>query len=357
LSTSPMLPEGPGSQLNSQLKSFWARPEGKVGMVFLAGIIGGGLLMFWASILPWLIGMVSDTLHLAYLVGILAAFLFVVTNPTIHARVALIFRLAMRFLTGLIINIDPIGILKDHINQMRKRKENLDEQISNVSGQIRVLKNTIARNQDEAAKSLRQAAEAQKLAGSATDDLQKQRMAVQVNLGARHAGRLKDTNIGYQQLLVKLTSVYEMLSKWAVNIDYFIEDTDDQVKQAEMTKKTVDSGFSALRSAMSIIKGNTDENEMYNTTLERLAEDADRKLGEIDDFQRVAQNFMDGIDVANGAAQQQSLDELNVYEQKMLTSGNPDMQFLKPGATQEKVPVAAKGVALPDDYQSMFQKK
>jgi hypothetical protein len=353
MSTSPMLPESPGTT-----KSFWQRPEGKVGAIFLVGIIGGGLLAFWGAILPWLITMVSSTLTLVYLCGILAGIIFLAVNPTIHRRVALIFRLVMRYLTGLIINIDPIGILRDHITQLKKRAESLDDQISNVAGQIRHLKEVIKRNADEASKNLAMAEQAKKMASGTADILQQQRMAAQMNIKARHAGRLQDANVGYNTLQVKLSSVYDILSKWKINIDYFIEDTEDQVAQAEMTKKTVDSGFSALKSALSIIKGHGDEAEIYNTTLERLAEDADRKLGEIDDFQRRAQNFMDGMDVENGAVQQKALDELNQYETKMLTSGNPDTQFLKPGApTQEKVPVAAKGVSLPDDYQSMFQKK
>lgn len=350
--TSPLLPDSPNQ------KSFWQRPEGKVGAIVLAGMGIGAMLMFWGAILPWLITMVSGTLTLAYLVAILVAVGFVVTNKTIHARVGLIFRLTMRYFTGLIINIDPIGILKDHILQMRKRKEQLDQQISDVSGQIRSLKNTIQRNKDEADKSFRLAAQAEKMGTSAEDALQKQRMDAQTRLQSLHAGRMQKANIGYQQLLDKLTTVYTLLSKWSVNIDFFIDDTSDQVKQAEITKATVDKGYGALRSAMSIIKGNADENDIYDTTMQRLADDADRKLGEIEDFQRVAQNFMDGIDVENGAAQQSALDQLNQYETKLLASGDPDTQFLKPGAVQQKVPVLANGQPDPaqNTYGDMFKK-
>ena len=51
-----------------------------------------------------------------------------------------------RAITGMIINIDPIGILKDHLSQMRKRREVMSQQISNVSGQIQYLKSTIEKN-------------------------------------------------------------------------------------------------------------------------------------------------------------------------------------------------------------------
>ncbi len=355
MSNSPMLPGN--VSLGSPQKSFWQRPEGKVGAIVLAGIGIGAALMFWGAILPWMIMMVSSTLTLIYLCAILAAILFVLTNKTIHARVGLIFRLTMRYLTGLIINIDPIGILKDHILQMKKKKEELDAQIGQVSGQLQRLKSIIAKNATEADKNFRMAEQARKMSAEATDPLEKMHMDAQVSLNSKHAGRLGEANVGYQGLLNKLTTVYTLLSKWAINIDYFIEDTEDQVRQAEVTKATVDSGYGALKSAMAIIKGNADENDIYDTTMQRLAEDADRKLGEIDDFQRVAQNFMDGMDVENGAAQQQALDQLNQYEKKMLTSGDPDTQFLKPGAVQQKVPVLAAGQQPnASGYGDMFKK-
>lgn len=342
MSASPMLPD----VSVSQPKSFWARPEGKVGMVFLAAFVGGAALMFWSAILPWLIVMVSDTLHLAYLVGILAAIGFLVTNPTIHNRVSLIFRLTMRFLTGLIINIDPIGILKDHLSQMRKRRDEMGEQIASVSGQIRMLKNTIARNKAEADQNMALAEQAKKMANTA-DETIRLRMNLQMRAKASHAGRLEQSNMSYAQLLAKLQLIYDMLTKWSIHIDFFIEDTDDQVQQAEVQYKTVNSAYKAYRTALSVIKGNTDENEIYNTTMERLADDADRKLGEMEDFQRTAQNFMDSIDVQNGAVETEALAKLNQYEQKVLTSGDQDMAFLKPSSIPEKVAVPAAGAVKP----------
>jgi len=72
----------------------------------------------------------------------------------------------------------------------------------------------------------------------------------------------------------------------------------------------------------------------------KLAEEAGRKLGEMEDFQRLAQNFMDTIDLENGAVETEALQKLDAYEQKLLTSGDSDTAFLLPGATVAPVPVA-----------------
>src|ERR1700756_445331 len=127
--------------LGQDLKSFWSRPEGKTGMIVI-GIAAAALVYGWGMIVPFIVSMLADTLHMVFLALMLAAVLFVIFSSRTH----LLFRLIMRWITGLIVNIDPIGILKDHLSQMRKRRDLMLQQISNVSGQIQYLKNVIDKN-------------------------------------------------------------------------------------------------------------------------------------------------------------------------------------------------------------------
>ena len=343
--------------LGQDLKSFWSRPEGKTGMIFIV-LAAAALVYGWGMIVPFIVSMLADTLHMIYLAAILAAVLFVIFSSRTH----LLFRLLMRWITGLIIDIDPIGILKDHLSQMRKRRDLMSQQISNVSGQIQYLKNIIDKNQALANENMRLAAHAKKIATSTADQNEQLRMALQMKAKANQAGRLQKSNLSYQQLLNKLQNIYDLLAKWAVHIDFYIEDTDNEVRQAEIEYKTINTAYRAYRTALSVIKGNGDEKELYNQTMEKLAEEAGRKLGEMEDFQRLAQNFMDTIDLENGAVETDALEKLDAYEQKLLTSGATDMPFLLPGATAAPVPVAAgkeNGGPAPaksaSDYGDMFK--
>jgi len=343
--------------LGQDLKSFWSRPEGKTGMIFIV-LAAAALVYGWAMIVPFIVSMLADTLHMIYLAAILAAVLWVIFSSRTH----LLFRLIMRWITGLIIDIDPIGILKDHLSQMRKRRDLMSQQISNVSGQIQYLKNIIDKNQALANENMRLAAHAKKIATSTADQNEQLRMALQMKAKANQAGRLQKSNLSYQQLLNKLQNIYDLLSKWAVHIDFYIEDTDNEVKQAEIEYKTINTAYRAYRTALSVIKGTGDEKELYNQTMEKLAEEAGRKLGEMEDFQRLAQNFMDTIDLENGAVETEALEKLDAYEQKLLTPGATDMPFLLPGATAAPVPVATgKGPDSPapaksaSDYGDMFK--
>jgi hypothetical protein len=323
--------------LGQDLKSFWSRPEGKTGMIFIV-LAAAALVYGWGQIVPFIVSMLADTLHMVYLAAILGAILFVVFSSRTH----LMFRLLMRAITGMIINIDPIGILKDHLSQMRKRRDVMSQQISNVSGQIQYLKNIIDKNQAMANENMRLAAHAKKIATTTADQNEQLRMALQMKAKANQAGRLQKSNLSYQQLLGKLQNIYDLLSKWAVHIDFYIEDTDNEVKQAEIEYKTINTAYRAYRTALAVIKGTGDEKELYNQTMEKLAEEAGRKLGEMEDFQRLAQNFMDTIDLENGAVETEALEKLDAYEQKLLTSGATDTPFLLPGATAAPVPVPVK---------------
>ena len=325
------------SNIGQDLKSFWSRPEGKTGMIFLV-LLAGALVYGWGVIVPFIVSMLADTLHMVFLAAILAAVLFVLFSKRTH----LLFRLLMRAFTGLIINIDPIGILKDHLSQMRKRREVMAQQISNVSGQIRYLKDVIGKNQELANENMRLAAHAKKVATTTADQNEQLRMALQMKAKANQAGRLQKSNLSYQQLLGKLQNIYDMLSKWAVHIDFYIEDTENEVRQSEIEYKTINAAYRAYRTALAVIRGNGSERELYNATIEKLAEEAGRKLGEMEDFQRLAQNFMDTIDLENGAVETEALQKLDAYEQKLLTSGDSDTAFLLPGATAAPAPVPAK---------------
>jgi hypothetical protein len=346
MSNSPMIPEN----ASARLKSFWARPEGKTGMIFIA-VIAGIALFNIAAISTYILSLLDTWAHIAILCGELFAMGYLVFGKLPR----MVYRLTLRWLTGLVINVDPIGILKDHLSQMRKRRAEMGDQIAAVSGQIGVIKNIMAKNTKDVQDSLRYAESAKKMGAETTDENKKIAMSLQMQAKANHAGRMQEANAGYQQLLTKLTTVYNLLVKWAAHIDFFIDDTDDQVRQAEVQYKALNAGSSALHKAMKVIGGNSFEDETYNQTMQFLADKAGQQLGEMENFQVVAQNFMDGIDVQNGAAQTEALAALDKYEQKLLTSNNPDTNFLKSTGDKVAIPINRQATGTDDDYGSLLR--
>src|SRR5260221_4264786 len=128
----------PGSPVLQGLKNFWQRPEGTVGKVVL--VVGGIAVAYgFVQILPFLIAAETDTLHLAIVIGAILVFLFIVTDKRVRTVAKLMFQSIMRYLTGLFIELDPIGILKNYIAEMKKNLAIMDEQLGNLNGSIRTL--------------------------------------------------------------------------------------------------------------------------------------------------------------------------------------------------------------------------
>lgn len=333
----------------NQLKTFWARPEGKTGIALLAGAAVLGIYGY-SQITGFLVGMLVDTVHIIELGGIVVGSGWVVLSKRSH----MMFRLLSRSLTGIIINIDPIGIVEDKIKQMKKRREQFAQQISFLAGQKRMLEDTISQNEKDAKKALGYAAEARKL--SQGDAAKAHDYQLEMRAKANKAGRLQESNLTYQQILTRVSGIYDYLCRFAANLDYFISDTEDEVQQRKIRYKVANAAWGAVQKAMLILKGNADENDIYDRGMEKLANDASEKLGYIDDFQRAALPFMTSMDIQNGVIDTAALAQLDQYEQKLLTSGDGKTAFLLPGAATPKAAAPVKGVTdTPSNYKNLLK--
>lgn len=103
-------------------KSFWQRPEGVTGAIFLlALLIGGGYL--FVNILPTLIKLAENTLYLAGLLALLAGLLYVVLDPKMRNLIWFVYKSIMRWITGLFVQIDPISILKSSVESKEESRK------------------------------------------------------------------------------------------------------------------------------------------------------------------------------------------------------------------------------------------
>src|SRR5205807_5203536 len=127
----------PDSPVMQGLKTFWQRPEGTVGKIALVlAVVAGGY--GFIQLLPFLIAAATDALHLGILIGGILVGLFVLTDHRVRTLAKLIFQSTMRYLTGLFIELDPIGILKNYIAEMKKNLGVMDEQLGNLNGSIKI---------------------------------------------------------------------------------------------------------------------------------------------------------------------------------------------------------------------------
>lgn len=283
-------------------KNFWERPEGVTGGIFTAALVlGGGYLLY--KVLPTLIALAENTLYLAGLLAALAGVIYVVLDPKMRNLIWYMYKSFMRWITGLFVQIDPIGILKSYIEELKDNLGNMNTQISKLKGQMYKLGEMIKQNQKNIQNNL----------GLASKAKETGRDAIMV-LQARKAGRLQESNMKLEDLYKKMEVLYRVLTKMYENSEIMLEDLQDQVMVKEQEYKAIKASHSAIRSAMNIMSGNSDKKYMYDMALEAMAEDVGQKVGEMERFMDMSKNFMDSIDLQNGVFEEEGMAMLEKWE-------------------------------------------
>ena len=134
-------------------KSFWQKPEGTTGALFLAAIIGGiGFLLFKYSGL--ILQMLSNTIGIVALLAVLGLIIYMVLDPKWRTLVSYMYKSVMRWITGVFVTIDPIGILKNYISDLQDNLQKMGTQIGNLKGQMRKLVTIVEENNKEITNSM-----------------------------------------------------------------------------------------------------------------------------------------------------------------------------------------------------------
>ncbi|WP_233899911.1 PspA/IM30 family protein [Tenacibaculum piscium] len=285
-------------------KSFWEKPEGKTGMFFTA-LLAGGSMYFLYKALPYLVNIVENTLHLGLLLAGLGALIYVILDPKMRNLIFYMYKSFMRWITGLFILIDPIGILKSYIDDLKDNLKKMNKQIAVLKGQMRRLQQIMNENKKNINNNL-------KLASAAKE---KDKKGIMI-LKSRKAGRLRESNLKLDELYRKMEILYRVLTKMYENSEILVEDIEDQVLVKEQERKAIRASHSAMKSAMNIITGNNDKKEMFDRALEAIADDVSMKIGEMERFMEMSNGFMDSIDLQNGIFEEEGLELLDKWEKE-----------------------------------------
>jgi phage shock protein A len=287
-----------------KMKSFWKRPEGVTGAIFLIGLIVV-IAVFSVQILAFIQSLFATLFTMIAFFVVLGIIVYVLLDPKFRALIWYMYKSIMRWFTSLFVQIDPIGILKSYIEYLYNNLKEMNTQIAKLKGQISKLSRLIDNNRREMEENLKMAEQAKK----------KGNMEL-VAINTRQYGRLKETNSRYTALLNKIQLLYKVLSKIHKNSGYLIKDTENEVRMREQERKAIRAGHSAMKSAMNIISGDPDRKMMFDMATEAIVEDVHNKIGEMERFIEVSGSFIDSIDLQNGVYEQDGLDILEKMEKE-----------------------------------------
>lgn len=317
--------------LGNKAKSFWQKPEGKVGAVFATGlVIGLGYVLY--HILPFLITMTTNIILLTLLIIGAVTLIFVAQKSA--PLFAMVFKMAMRRLTGWFINLDPVSIIEEHVSDLTRKMMKMKEQVGNLRGQQRKLEDEIARNEAEIKQNLLEAKKAKEMGKPFVHN-------------TRQAGRLTESNKKYTAMLINLKNMYTILRKMQETSQSIIKDYENLVAEKKREREVMMSSYSAFQSAKNILSGDPDKKELFDRAMESIQDDISMKLGEIENFILDSEEIINSIDIQNAVMSDKGEAMLREWEEKipslLLTEGSAEILELDGlGEEPEKIPVYAK---------------
>jgi hypothetical protein len=308
-------------------KSFWNKPEGVTGGIFItAFILGIGYLL--ATSAAALVGLLSTTVGTFVGLAALGVVIYSAIDNKSRSLVSYIFKSSMRWITSWFVKIDPISILYGYVDELKGNLKAMRKQIFKLRSQKHKLKEMIINNEKEINTNLTLAKEAK----NTQEDSQ-------VILKSRKAGRLQESNVKLDELYRKMEILDRVLNKMYQNSAILAEDIEDQVQIKETERKAIMASHSAMKSAMNVIKGDKDKKEMFDAALDAIADDVSNKVGEMENFMVMSENFMQSIDLQNGVFEEEGLKMLEKWENEgtSILLGSDKQKIINDTHAEDKV--------------------
>lgn len=329
--------------------SFWRKPEGLVGGLFIVGALSlvGFLLFSFASVV---VGFFMSTI--GTVVGLLTVgiIVFMALDSKARSVFGYMFQSLMRWITGIFIRIDPMSILKGYVDDLKYNLKKMNIQIGKLRKEKHKLMEMVFNNKEEIKSNMDIAAKAK----SSNDEKQ-------LILKTRKAGRLKESNVKLETLLKKMEVMQRVLTKMRDNSHILVEDIEDEVKIKSQEQKAILASHSAMKSAMNIIKGDMDKKAMFDQAMQVITDDVSIKVGEMENFMDMSEEFMNSIDIQNGIFEEKGMKMLEDWEAKSdsLLLGGAKQQILADVASDDILdlsdqPVKVKKKSTNNEYDDFF---
>ncbi len=295
-----MTPSLPSGDSNKGFMAWLKRPENKTTAMFFAAI-GVAAFWFWGLIVPFVVATLANTfLALAY--G--AALFFVLTSKTLHKAL----RMANRWFTGWFVSLDPIGIRKDHIAEIKKRKEEANEAIGSIRGLGIANDNALTANKQKYQLAMGRLTVARKIINSPAQynaEAQRQAQRCMTTDGDYATGlqRLMDNEekqkAHYVESVSRLTRLGESCDDMIARKQHEIELQEENLRADAASKKA--------RGAMWKIfgAGGGAEQEMDDMAREQLEAEHAEEMGQFDQFLSLTSDIVAKDDFSKLAALEQ----------------------------------------------------
>lgn len=266
---------------NQGLKELWKRPGGIFAKVtgFLA--IGGAVFAFCKYALPFLVASAANLLLLAVELVALAAIIFIFTSKPFLRAVSLGWLQIMRKLYGLIVNIDPIAILQNGINEMKKKLGVVNENVTKLESVLVSMRKKLTEYKSSFEENVKKRNALQKRMEGLIDTNEVLKYTAQLQLVNNEITRGEGQIKSQSERIVTSEKYLDIMKKLQVAADFKVRDAQNELTFRKDEYEQAKAQQKAMSSITSIIKGSLTKSLEEELAMETVTDTINNSIAEI----------------------------------------------------------------------------
>ena len=267
--------------------SKWEKPGGTTGMIVL-GVVVGAIVINITPIMNFIAAACASTLSAIGMAAALFLVLYCLFDPRIRNIGSTIYFMIMRKIEGLLVDYDPISIVKRKIMQMNKKIQEITDNMGKLRGLIDKSEKRIQDKKKQCDHDF-QLLNKYKETGKAQD----------AAVYERQVTRLTEVNKNSEARLIQSKQWYEIMGKLKHQAELTVLDATNEVNERVEEWEMIKAQHKAFTSIVGIINGKDDQFSLFTRAMDHMADDISQKLGEMSFIIEETGGLMSKIDMDN----------------------------------------------------------
>ena len=267
--------------------SKWEKPGGTTGMIVL-GVVVGAIVINITPIMNFIAAACASTLSAIGMAAALFLVLYCLFDPRIRNIGSTIYFMIMRKIEGLLVDYDPISIVKRKIMQMNNKIQEITDNMGKLRGLIDKSEKRIQDKKKQCDHDF-QLLNKYKEAGKAQD----------AAVYERQVARLTEVIKNSEARLIQSKQWYEIMGKLKHQAELTVLDATNEVNERVEEWEMIKAQHKAFTSIVGIINGKDDQFSLFTRAMDHMADDISQKLGEMSFIIEETGGLMSKIDMDN----------------------------------------------------------
>ena len=267
--------------------SKWEKPGGTTGLIVL-GVVVGAIAINITPIMNFIAAACASTLTAIGMAAALFLVLYCLFDPRIRNIGSTIYFMIMRKIEGLLVDYDPISIVKRKIMQMNKKIQEITDNMGKLRGLIDKSEKRIQDKKKQCDHDF-QLLNKYKETGKAQD----------AAVYERQVTRLTEVIKNSEARLIQSKQWYEIMGKLKHQAELTVLDATNEVNERVEEWEMIKAQHKAFTSIVGIINGKDDQFSLFTRAMDHMADDISQKLGEMSFIIEETGGLMSKIDMDN----------------------------------------------------------